>query len=58
VHDRVGLAVLGGELGPAGELLGRLEATDVADLGEEDGAEHLADPGRAHKSAMARVLRR
>jgi hypothetical protein len=55
VDDLVGLAVLGGEPGPAAELLGRGEAGDVADLGHEDGGDDLAHPGQRHGGLIAGV---
>ena len=52
VHDLVGLAVLGGEPRPGAELLGRVEAADVADLGHEDGGDDLAHPGQGHEGPI------
>ena len=45
VHVGVGLAVLGGQPGPAGQLRGVLEPGDVADLGDEDRTQDRPDPG-------------
>jgi len=47
--------VLGGEAGPAAELLGRAEAADVADLGHEDGGDDLADSGQGEEGPIAGV---
>ena len=41
----VGLVVLGGEPGPAGQLCGGTEPGDVADLGNEHRGQHRPDPG-------------
>ena len=45
VHVGVGLTVLGGQPGPAGQLRGVLEPGDVADLGDEDRTQDRPDPG-------------
>ena len=45
VHVGVGLVVLGGQPGPAGQLRGAGEPGDVTDLGDEHRAQDRPDPG-------------
>src|SRR5271166_7209481 len=56
VDRLVGLTVLGGEPGPRAELLGALEAGDVADLGHEDGGQDLADAWELQEGPVAWVV--
>jgi hypothetical protein len=44
VHGGVGLVVAWGQPGPAGQLRGSGEATDVADLGDEHRGQDRPDP--------------
>lgn len=43
VHLRIGLTVGRGQPGPGGQLLGPLEAGDIADLGDEDRGQYRTD---------------
>src|SRR5271166_241548 len=56
VDALVGLTVLGGEPGPRAELLGALEAGDVADLAHEDGGQDLADAWELQEGPVAWVV--
>src|SRR4051812_18963171 len=56
VHGGVGFVVAWGQPGPAGQLGGSGEATDVADLGDEHRAQHGPDSGDVLDRPITRIV--